>query len=84
MLKPGQIAACRSDVDRLVLWSSYDCDVDDVNDVVEGKELFVIVDAIEKIHTSDPLTEEWEKGAYKILSPRGICGWVGAGWIVGV
>jgi len=44
VLKPGQFATCRPDVDKLMLWSSYDCEIDDVNDTVDGEELFIILD----------------------------------------
>jgi len=82
VLKPGQFATCRPDVDKLMLWTSYDCEIDDVNDTVTGEELFIILDVMEMSNCADPLTNEWEKGAYKVLSPRGICGWVGAGWVI--
>jgi len=86
MLKPGQMAACRIDVERLVLWNSYECEQDEISDYIEANELFVIVDAVTSIQTEklDGLlaSEEWENGAYKVMSPRGIFGWVGAGWVI--
>lgn len=88
MLKPGQLATCRIDTDKIILWESYECEIDDVTDLIDASELVVIIDAVKSIKSakldSNLVSEAWENGAYKVMSPRGICGWVGASWIISV
>lgn len=84
LLKPGQLAVCKSDIDKLTLWGSYRCDIEDDVDYVEPGEILIIIKSKRTASDNDeenPLNIEWQVGAYKVLTPRGKLGWVGAGWI---
>ena len=88
-LKPGSIAMCRPDIDELTIWRSYRCDVDDDIDTVSQNDIIIILKfrstPKKELHdTVNTLTDEWRPGAYKVLTPRGRSGWIGAGWIVPV
>lgn len=82
MLKPGQVVVGRSDIDHLVLWES----IEDSSESVEcsdSNDLFVIIEVVEKLPSieSENMTDEWKNGAYRVMSSKGNCGWVGEGWV---
>lgn len=84
--QPGNLVACRPDMqgDELILWSSHDCEVEEVNGYVHNDNVLLILEVRPPAKTNEPLMLEWEKGAYKVLSPTGVCGWIGAGWVIPV
>lgn len=87
LLKPGTIVSCRSDTDNLVVWRSYRCDVHaDVDCVKPGDIMLVLkvrkLSKRERDRNYASLNSEWEKGAYKVLTPSGAIGWIGAGWVI--
>lgn len=82
LFEPGTLVRCRSSVDNLTLWGSYRCDIeDDVDYVVPGDILVVIKNQKASSKNDDAINDEWRMGAYQVLTPRGVTGWVGAGWI---
>lgn len=86
-LKPGSIVTCRSDIDELTIWKSYHCDINDDVDLVTRNDIVVVLGfrstpKKELQDNANVLTDEWRPGAYKVLTPRGRVGWIGAGWIV--
>ena len=87
LLKPGTLVTCRAEADGLIMWSSYGCHIDhDIDHVNENDILMVLKSRkptkIELNDIKNPLTEEWIIGSYQVLSPKGIKGWVGAGWVL--
>ena len=82
LLKPGAMCVGRTDGDKIILWSSCNCAFDDVNGYAEIGDILVVLESKESFKQEElTLTPEWEKGAYYVLAPSGISGWVGAGWI---
>ena len=89
LLQPGTLVVCREDLDKLVLWESPSCDLDDVAGQVDVNEGLIILEtretpAIEKENLGDLYTEEWKNGSYYVSSRSGIKGWIGEGWVVPV
>jgi len=83
LLPPGSLVVCRPDSDQLILWESYGCDVDDIKGMANVNDILIVLEAKENSSFKDErLTEEWLLGAYKIMTPEGIQGWTGAGWVV--
>ena len=83
LFAPGTIVACRPGIrGGLLIWSEYHGDLDSDVDQVYDNDLLLILDfkapSVEERHS---LSKEWQKGAYLVLSPRGLKGWVGAGWV---
>jgi hypothetical protein len=81
---PGDIVTCRPGEDRLYLWSSMNCNPDEINGQTEPGEILLVLDVRKNIETIRNLQDEWSNGAYFLYSSRGISGWVGAGWVVPV
>ena len=89
LLKPGTLVTCMAGADGLFVWSSYDCSSDRDIDHVNENDILMILKSrkptkIELNDIKNPLTEEWIIGSYQVLSPKGIKGWVGAGWVTSV
>ena len=89
LVKPGSMVSCRDDMDYLTIWKSYRCNADQDIDVVRSGEIMLILKSkrtakVSLRNASIPLVAEWETGAYRVLTPRGVSGWVGAGWITEV
>lgn len=78
---PGELVVCRSDVEHLILWESCECDAEDVNGLAEAHEILIVLD-YKKTSGSDKIMDEWSEGAYKLMTPRGVVGWTGVGWVV--
>jgi len=84
LLRPGSLVVCRSSVDKLTLWGSYRCDIEDDVDYVKPGEILIIIKSKRSAPDEEndmSLSREWQVGAYKVLTPRGKVGWVGAGWL---
>jgi hypothetical protein len=89
LLPPGTMVVCRVDLDKLILWSSYDCDLDDVNGYVDVNEVLIIIDSRitpeeERSKYDEVYTDEWKNGAYLVMSSSGVKGWIGEGWVTPV
>lgn len=86
LLPPGTMAVCSVDIDQLILWSSYNCDLDNINATVGVNEVLMVINSRtipeeERTKYDEVYTDEWKNGAYLILASSGVSGWVGAGWI---
>ena len=86
LVKPGSMVSCRHNMDYLTIWKSYRCNVDQDIDIVRSGEIMLILKSRRTAKASPlvallPLASEWEIGAYRVLTPRGVSGWVGAGWV---
>jgi hypothetical protein len=89
LLSPGTMVVCRPDLDKLILWSSYECDLDDFNATIEVNDVLIILDVRvtpteEKSKYDEIYTEEWKNGAYLVISSAGVQGWIGEGWVIPV
>ena len=91
LLAPGELVIRRpnAEVTKLIAWSSCMGSIDDDVGLIDSEELMVIVEVkktskAELSNPRSPLTHEWRKGAYKVISSSGINGWIGAGWVIPV
>lgn len=85
LASPGDMVRCRSEHERLFLWESLGCDSDAINGQTEPNEILLILDVRQmQDEDAENFADEWTVGAYLVYSPRGISGWVGAGWVVPV
>lgn len=93
LLPIGTLVVCRTDIEHLILWESYD--VDDADDVAGYVDLHEVLIVLEARKNEDPdrkksiikeelFSEEWKDGAYLLLSSSGVKGWIGEGWVVPV
>jgi len=89
-LRPGSIVFCRAELkedlqEGLTIWKSYDSISDDISfvDVVSMNDIMLVLSfKTTPIQDNDKISDEWKIGAYKVLTPRGVVGWVGKGWVV--
>jgi hypothetical protein len=94
LLPIGTLVVCRTDIEHLILWESYDVDdTDDVAGYVDIHEVLIILEARKNeepdrkkksIVKEELFSEEWKNGAYLLLSSSGIKGWIGMGWVTAV
>jgi len=82
MLKPGQLAVSVLDADQMILWPSLECDMDEPYSTARPDEFLLILEFREMSADLRKITtDEWIKGAYRVLSSTGQTGWIGAGWL---
>lgn len=89
LLPPGTMLVGRIDLDQLILWSSYNCDLDDVNATVNVNEVLMVIDSRvtpeeDRSKYDEVYTDEWKNGAYFVMSSSGAKGWIGEGWVMPV
>lgn len=93
LLPIGTLVACRTDIEHLILWESYDVDdTDDVAGYVDIHEVLIILEARKNkdpdrkksIIKEELFSEEWKNGAYLLLSSSGKKGWIGEGWVTAI
>jgi len=89
LLPPGTMLVCRIDLDQMILWSSYNCDLDDINATVDVNEVLMVIDSRVTPEEDRPkydevYTDEWKNGAYFVMSSSGVKGWIGEGWVMPV
>jgi hypothetical protein len=93
LLPIGTLVACRTDIEHLILWESYD--VDDTDDVAGYVDIHEVLIVLEARKNEEPdgkkstikeelFSEEWKNGAYLLLSSSGIKGWIGMGWVTAI
>lgn len=81
-LRPGQLAVSNIDADQLILWSSLECSIDEPHGYAQPDDVLLILEFREmSIDLRKFTSEEWIKGAYRVLAPSGQSGWIGAGWL---
>lgn len=86
LLVPGTIVKGRTN-ETLVLWKTYKCSIYDEAGKVDANEIMVILEAKQnksKQKAKARMTEEWQRGAYLVLSSNGVKGWLGEGWVIPV
>lgn len=84
-LSPGQLAVSNIDADQadqIILWSSLECNMDEPHGYAQPKDVLLILE-FREMHTDlgKATSEEWVRGAYKVLASSGQSGWIGAGWL---
>jgi hypothetical protein len=81
MLLPGDLVVprLRRGTKCLFVWSYDDTGPCTVIGEIAKNTIMTIV-KIDKF-SNDQLAEEWKDGSCLLLCPKGITGWVGAGWI---
>lgn len=87
LLRPGELAMCRPEADGLIIWSSYNCDYEDDIGKIYSHDILMILESrtpSDKEIKEQHLAPEWERGAYRVLTPDGQNGWTGEGWLIPV
>ncbi len=89
LLRPGTMVVVRFDQEYLVIWKSRCSDFNEDCAVVKSDDILLVLNARrttrkEREKNDSSLTDEWTTGSYQVLTPLGIIGWVGAGWVTTV
>lgn len=90
LLSPGTMVVCNAslDIDQLVLWASYEGDVENIEHAVHGtidmKDVLIVIKSRINLDKNVIYSDEWKNGAYFVMSSSGMKGWVGEGWVVPV
>jgi len=79
-LNPGQLAISMIDVDQLILWSSLECDIDELHGCAQADDILLILE-FREMSLDLAISNEWARGAYRVLASSGQTGWIGAGWL---
>lgn len=90
LLSPGTMVVCNAslDIDQLVLWASYEGDVENIEYAIHGtidmKDVLIVIKSRINLDKNVIYSDEWKNGAYFVMSSSGMKGWVGEGWVVPV
>jgi hypothetical protein len=90
LLSPGTMVVCNTnlDIEQLVLWGSYEGDVENIEHAVHGtidmKDVLIVIKSRINLDKNVIYSDEWKNGAYFVMSSSGMKGWVGEGWVVPV
>lgn len=80
------MVSCRTDMDRLIIWKSRRCNIEQDIDSVDSGEIMLILNSrlptkADREDKYNRIPDEWKIGSYQVLTPRGKVGWIGAGWV---
>lgn len=83
LLQPGALVKIRPGEDSLILWPSYRASLStkESGRVTHNDVMIILKAKRSKQLKNVILMDEWQKGAYMVLSSTGTSGWIGEGWV---